>query len=169
MEPLEGSAVARVWTPARAFRRIMWRLHGASMTRRQFLALVAAAAVAACSQATPEQQVINDAAAAMGGADRIRAVKTLVFEGEGTQYNLGQDVTPDASGQTFTVTNARQAIDVSGGRMRIELTRRPNFAFFQGPAPQRQVNGIDGAVGYNIAPSGTATRVADNVAHDRRV
>ena len=139
------------------------------MKRRQFLVFVASAAVAACSQATPEQQLINDAAAAMGGADRIRAVKTLVFEGEGTQYNLGQDVTPDASGQTFTVTDARQAIDVAGGRMRIELTRRPNFAFFQGPAPQRQVNGIDGAVGYNIAPSGTATRVADNVAHDRRV
>jgi hypothetical protein len=32
----------------------------------------------ACSSATPEQQIVNDAAAALGGADRVSAVKTLV-------------------------------------------------------------------------------------------
>ncbi|MGH9255319.1 MAG: MBL fold metallo-hydrolase, partial [Vicinamibacterales bacterium] len=120
-------------------------------------------------QATPEQQVVNDAAAALGGRDRILAVKTLVLEGEGTQYNLGQDVTPEAAGQTFAVTAYRQAIDMAGGRSRTELTRRPNFTFFQGPAPQRQVNGIDGSVGYNVGANGAATRVADSVANDRRV
>jgi len=140
------------------------------MTYTRFFALLATLALAAaCSRPTPEQQIVNDTAAAMGGADRILAVKTLVIEGEGTQYNLGQDVTPSATGQTFTVTDARQAIDVAGGRMRIELTRRPTFTFFQGPAPQRQVQGIDGTVGYNVAPSGAATRVPDNVANDRRV
>jgi glyoxylase-like metal-dependent hydrolase (beta-lactamase superfamily II) len=138
------------------------------MTRTAFCALLAAAAVAGCAQATPEQQVVNDSAAALGGRDRILAVKTLVLEGEGTQYNLGQDVTPEAAGQTFTVTSYRRAIDVAGGRSRIELTRRPNFAFFQGPQPQRQVNGIDGTVGYNVAPSGAATRVANDAANDRR-
>jgi len=139
------------------------------MTRTGLFALLAALTLTACSQATPEQQIVNDAATALGGSDRILAVKTLLLEGEGTQYNLGQDVTPSASGQTFTVTDARQAIDVAGGRMRIELTRRPSFSFFQGPAPQRQITGIDGTVGYNVAPTGAATRVADNVANDRRV
>lgn len=139
------------------------------MTRTGFFALLAAAALAACSQASPEQQIVNDAADALGGRDRVVAVKTLVTEGEGTQYNLGQDVTPEAAAQTFTVTSYRRAIDVAGGRARTELTRRPNFTFFQGPAPQRQVNGIDGAVGYNVAASGAATRVADTVANDRRV
>jgi len=139
------------------------------MTRTGLFALLGALTLTACSQATPEQQIVNDAATALGGSDRILAVKTLVLEGEGTQYNLGQDVTPSASGQTFTVTDARQAIDVAGGRMRIELTRRPSFSFFQGPAPQRQITGIDGTVGYNVAPTGAATRVADNVANDRRV
>jgi glyoxylase-like metal-dependent hydrolase (beta-lactamase superfamily II) len=138
------------------------------MTRTLCFALLAGAALVGCTQATPEQQAVNDAATALGGRDRILAVKTLVFDGEGTQYNLGQDVTPEASGQTFTVTAYRRAIDVAGGRARTDLTRRPNFTFFQGPAPQRQVNGVDGAVGYNVAPSGTATRVADNVANDRR-
>ena len=139
------------------------------MTRTGYCALLAAAALVACAQTTPEQQVVNDAAAAIGGRDRILAVKTLVLEGEGTQYNLGQDVTPDAAAQTFAVSAYRQAIDVGGGRSRTELTRRPNFTFFQGPAPQRQVTGIDGAVGYNVGANGAATRVADSVANDRRV
>ena len=115
-----------------------------------------------------EQQVVNDAAAALGGSDRIAAVKMLVLEGEATQHNLGQDVTPGASGQTFTVTGYRRAIDVSGGRARTELTRQPNFTFFQGPAAQRQVAGIDRAVAYNVAANGNATRVVDVVASDRR-
>ena len=64
------------------------------MKRTTWLALFAAAALTACSQATPEQQIINDAAAALGGRDRILAVKTLVIEGEGTNGNLGQDHSP---------------------------------------------------------------------------
>lgn len=138
------------------------------MTRTGFFALLAVAALTACARPTPEQQIVNDAAAALGGRDRILAVKTLVIDGEGAQYNLGQDVTPDASGQTFTVSSYTRAIDVAGGRARTELTRAPNFTFFQGPAAQKQVAGIDGAVGYNVAPNGTATRVADAAANDRR-
>lgn len=138
------------------------------MKRMGLFALFAAVTMAACSQATPEQQIVNDAAEALGGADRILAVKTLVVEGEGTQYNLGQDVNPDASGQTFTVSTYRRAIDVAGGRARTELTRRPNFTFFQGPQAQQQVAGIDGATGYNVAASGAAARVPDAVAGDRR-
>ena len=51
--------------------------------KRIFLLLIAAAATA-CTQATPEQQIVNDAAAALGGRDRVLAVKTLVIEGEGS-------------------------------------------------------------------------------------
>jgi glyoxylase-like metal-dependent hydrolase (beta-lactamase superfamily II) len=138
------------------------------MTRKVCLTLLAAFTLSACSRATPEQQIVNDAAAALGGSERIAAVKTLVIEGEATQYNLGQDVVPGASGQTFTVTGYRRAIDVAGGRARTELTRTPNFTYFQGPAAQRQVQGIDGTVGYNVAPNGTATRVPDAAARDRR-
>jgi glyoxylase-like metal-dependent hydrolase (beta-lactamase superfamily II) len=138
------------------------------MRRTGYLALLVAVTFATCSRATPEQQIVNDAAAALGGASRILAVKTIVIEGEGTQYNLGQDVVPNASGQTFTVTEYTRSIDVPAGRTRIELTRRPNFTFFQGPAAQRQVQGLDGAVGYNVAPNGAATRIPDPAASDRR-
>jgi glyoxylase-like metal-dependent hydrolase (beta-lactamase superfamily II) len=138
------------------------------MTRKALFALLAAVALTGCSRPTPEQQIVNDAAQALGGGDRIAAVKTLVVEGTGTQYNLGQDVTPGASGQTFAVTGYKRAVDVAGGRARTELTRQPNFTFFQGPAPQKQVAGIDGAVAFNVAPNGTATRAPDAVVNDRR-
>ena len=138
------------------------------MTRKLSLSVVAVALTVACTRATPEQQIVNDAAAAMGGAERVSAVKTLVLEGTGTQYNLGQDLVPGASGQTFTVSAFKRTVDVPGGRARTELTRTPNFTFFQGPAAQKQVAGIDGAVAYNVAPNGTGTRAPEPVAADRR-
>ena len=64
------------------------------MTRKMCSSLVAVALTVACTRATPEQQIVNDAAAALGGAERVSAVKTLVLEGTGTQYNLGQDSCP---------------------------------------------------------------------------
>jgi glyoxylase-like metal-dependent hydrolase (beta-lactamase superfamily II) len=138
------------------------------MTRMCSLASIAVLA-AACSRATPEQQIVNDAAAALGGRDRLLAVKTLVIEGEGMNGNLGQDMTPEATGQAFMLKGYKRAIDVAGGRVRIEQTRTPNFAYFQGQQPQTQVLGIDGDVGYNVAPNGNATRVSNAVARDRRL
>jgi glyoxylase-like metal-dependent hydrolase (beta-lactamase superfamily II) len=133
-----------------------------------WLALFAAAAFGACARPTPEQQIINDAAGAIGGRARILAVSTLALEGEGTNGNLGQDMGPDATTQTFEVTGYRRVIDLAAGRARLEQTRTPNFTFFQGQAPQKQVQGIDGNVGYNVAPNGNATRVPNIVANDRR-
>lgn len=138
------------------------------MTRIGCFALVAVLVASGCGRLTPERQIVADAAAALGGQDRIGSARTLVIQGGGTQYNLGQDVVPGASGQTFTVTGYRRAIDLAGGRTRTELIRQPNFVYFQGPAPQRQVLGLDGAVGYNVAPDGTAQRTAAAVADERR-
>jgi glyoxylase-like metal-dependent hydrolase (beta-lactamase superfamily II) len=135
---------------------------------RAFLALLTAVIITACARPTPEQQVVDDAARALGGAERLQAVKTIVLEGEGTHYNLGQDVVPNASGQTFAVTQYKRAIDVQGERARTELVRVPKFTYWQGLAAQRQVQGIDKAVGYNVAASGTASRIAQTAADDRR-
>jgi len=138
------------------------------MKRMTWLILIAAAAASGCTRATPEQQIINDTAAALGGRDKILAVKSLVIEGEGTNGNLGQDMTPDAMGQTFTLTGYKRVMDAAGGRVRIQQTRTPNFTYFQGQQPQTQVLGVDGDVAYNVAPNGMATRAAEPVAKDRR-
>jgi len=138
------------------------------MSRTFLIAVAAAVILTGCSPAPPEQQIVNDAAAALGGRDRILAVKTVILEGDGTNGNLGQDMTPEAAGQTFTVSGYRRAIDVAGGRVRIEQTRTPNFAYFQGPQPQKQVQGLDGDVAYNVGADGNPSRAANAVAKDRR-
>lgn len=70
------------------------------MKRTACLALLVAATLTACAPPTPEQQIINDAAAALGGRENIQAVKTLAIEGEGT--NVEADVyTPGAAVHPF--------------------------------------------------------------------
>src|SRR5688572_998340 len=135
------------------------------MTYQRCLGLVAAVMVAACASTTPEQQIIRDAASALGGAERLQAVRTLVVEGQGTHYNLGQDIAPGAATQTYEVTQYRRAIDIPAERARTELVRVPKFNYWQGLAPQRQVQGVDKSVGYNVATNGNASRTA---ADDRR-
>jgi glyoxylase-like metal-dependent hydrolase (beta-lactamase superfamily II) len=138
------------------------------MNRTTMFALLTAAAVSACAKGTPEQQVVNDAAAALGGRDRVLAVKTLLIEGEGSNGNLGQDMTPDATGQKFLVSGYKRSVDVPGERSRVEQTRTPNFPYFQGQAPQKQVLGVDKDVAYNVAPNGNATRASNAAGRDRR-
>jgi glyoxylase-like metal-dependent hydrolase (beta-lactamase superfamily II) len=123
--------------------------------------------IAGCAAKPPEQQIIADAADALGGRDRILAVKTIVIEGEGTNGNLGQDMTMEANGQVFNVTGYRRAIDVQNLRSRTEQTRTPNFAYFQGPQAQKQLFGVADGIGYTVAPGGTASRTSHAVAQDR--
>src|SRR5438093_8895789 len=135
----------------------------------KWVLLFAAAMLGGCAQWPPEQKTVNDAASALGGRDKILAVKTLILEGGGTNGNLGQDVTPEATSQMFTLTDYKRVVDVAAGRVRVEQTRTPNFTFFQGQQAQKQVFGIDGDVAYNIAANGTAARAPDAAANDRRM
>jgi len=136
------------------------------MTRSFPLALLVAG-LAACAPVSPEQQAVGQAAEALGGRDRLLGIRTLALAGEGTQWNLGQDMTIDATGQTFAVTGYRRTMDLTGGRIRIEQTRTPNFLYFQGQAPQTQAFGLDGDVAYSVSASGGISRASAQVAKDR--
>ena len=46
---------------------------------------------------------------------------------------------PEAATQQFAVTGYTRQIDVEQGRQRVEQTRTPKFAYFQGPQPQTQI------------------------------
>ena len=97
-----------------------------------------------------------------------RPLRVVTLEGTGTQYNLGQDLRPGLADQTFTVSAFKREIEVDGPRMRTTQTRTPNFAYFQGPQAQTQVQGVDGEMAYNVGANGTATRSSARVAADRR-
>src|SRR5437762_908934 len=109
------------------------------MVRRFALVVVG---VLACFSAGPvaqtsrELQLINDAAAALGGKERILAVKTLTIEGYATNPNIGQAMTPEAEPLWWMIPDYRRAIDLVNGRMVVSMSRRPAFpaVFDAGPA-----------------------------------
>ena len=123
----------------------------------------------ACSQTPPETRLINDAVTALGGADKVNAVKTLVIEGEGIAGNMGQNVMPDYKLQNWKVTEYKRSVDLANGRWSMQQLRTPTFPF--APAPnQRQYQGLDGDVAYNVGgPQNAAARASGMVARDRRL
>ncbi len=131
--------------------------------------LLAVVMLASCAKepASPEQQLIGDVAAALGGRDAIVAVETFTMEAEGRMLNIGQDLTPEAATMEFDVSDYRLVADLANNRSRTELTRTPLFDYFRGRDPMPQVSGIDGTVAYDIGPDGSARRSHEDVATDR--
>jgi hypothetical protein len=132
------------------------------------LLLILGAICCGCRKAPSERKLVDDAAQALGGRDRILAVKTLTIEGQGAETNLGQNVTPEGKLPVWKVTEFRQTIDPGAGRMRIRETRAAQFLFALATV-QRQDQGLDGDVAYNVAADGKAARASASIAHDRRI
>lgn len=133
-----------------------------------FLALCFAVLLSGCGHGQPEPKVIEDAAKALGGKDRILAVKTLTIEGQATDTNLGQNVLPEGELPVWKVSDYKQTIDTAGGRMRIQELRTAQF-LFAGATVQPLDQGLDGDVAYNVSPNGIASRASDAAARDRRI
>jgi hypothetical protein len=136
--------------------------------RNSCLTVLAVALVSSCASVLPEMQVVNDAAAALGGRDRIMAVKTLIIEGSGPAPNVGQNTMPDGELPVWMVTAHKQTFDLANNRMRIEQLRTAKF-LFAGATVQRQSQGLDGDVAYNVGQDGAITRAGDQAAAERRI
>ncbi len=137
------------------------------MIRRPWVVLLALV-VSSCSRPSPELQAVMDAADAMGGRDKLLAVKTLTIEGEGTAPQLGQNTMPDSDLPVWKVSDFKRTIDFANARMRVQQLRTAQF-LFAGPPTQRQDQGLDGDVAYNVGMDGTAVRASADAARDRRV
>jgi glyoxylase-like metal-dependent hydrolase (beta-lactamase superfamily II) len=114
------------------------------------------------SAQTPERQVIEDAAQALGGRDRVMSVNTLLVEGAGHEMNVGQSLRYDELGLLSDVAQIRdykRAYDLRNGRARFEATRQLQYPYYQGDAAARQIQALDGAIAFNVGPNGTPTRV----------
>src|SRR5215467_5111499 len=135
---------------------------------KKLLCLLTVVAATSCTQAPPELRVINDAADALGGRQKVLAVKTLTIEGEGPAPNVGQNTMPDGELPVWKVTEFRRLIDIPNHRMRTTQTRTAQFLFANANT-QKQDQGLDGDVAYNTGENGAATRASGAVARDRRV
>ncbi len=129
------------------------------------LILIAAATLAGCARTTPEQQVIDDAAEALGGAEQIQSATTLQLEGGGTNGDLGQNRAPDTDLPLFNVSELRHTIDMANRRAR----RSMNRVDADDPTESDSQNwGWDNGVAYNIDAKGMARRQNDMVARERQ-
>jgi len=138
----------------------MTRLNG--FLSRCLLITAVVLVTASLDAQTPAQQIVDDAATALGGRDRILAVRTLLLQGEGKEFSFGQGSSWSEMGQeasVWKVMGYRRAYDLPGGRARFEQSRTPLYAFYAGHVPGKSSQGIDGAVPFNINDNGGANRV----------
>jgi glyoxylase-like metal-dependent hydrolase (beta-lactamase superfamily II) len=122
---------------------------------------------------TTARQAIEAAATALGGLDKIRALKnvTLVGYAQYAYQNGGGNISPlPGAPQKFIAANDyRRVYDLEHGRMYHQERRNDLFPFanYAGHdfALQRQI--LDGAIAYNIDQKGQAARGGD--VRDRRM
>lgn len=139
------------------------------MTRRWLsVPFVAAVAIYACGPATPELQILHDAAEAMGSERAVREATNLVLEGKGRAYRLGQNKSPTSDLTYFEVASYKREVDLTNGRMRVEMVRNPAYLTGNPIFGEKVVQGLDGDVAYNVTPEGEQSRAAEQAARDRR-
>lgn len=145
------------------------------MIKAIWLFIVAASAVNGFAQ-TAEMQLINRAADALGGRERLLSVKTLTIYGYGQQayQNGGGNITasPDAPQKWVNVNGLARTIDLEHGRMHLEQRLVQDFVF----AYARNMNGdtrlnqfLDGDIAFNLGPDGKAVRAPEAAVRARRI
>ena len=136
--------------------------------KHSLLTILTALVVSSCTRTPPALQAVIDAANALGGRDKILAIKTLTIEGEGAAPNVGQNTMPDGELPVWKVTEFKRTIDLANGRMRMQQLRTAQFLFANANT-QRQDQGLDGDVAYNVGMDGKATRASATAMRDRRI
>jgi Metallo-beta-lactamase superfamily len=144
-----------------------------SLIRGVVVAAIACTALAPVAAQTPEQQIVNDAATALGGRDRVMAVKTMLLEGAGNFVGITSLRYDDDIGFKSAIEQLRdvkRAYDLANTRGRFELTRMVEYVFYIGDAPTRTIQGLDGTVAFNIDPANqNATPAPGNQGTVRRL
>ena len=124
---------------------------------------VLAAALCGCAQPSPELQTIHDAADAIGGVDAVRSATTVVIQGSGTNYQLGQNHTPDSALPSSKTQSYRLEMNLQNHRTRVAITNA-NFAGNM----VTEVTSMDGNVVYTVG-SGGPRRVDSATARESHV
>ncbi len=116
--------------------------------------------------ATPELQLIEDTAEAMGSLRAVREMATLVIEGQGRTFRLGQNMSPRADLPYYEVENYQLQVDFANERWQLGQDRTSTFLTGSPLYGERQIFGLDGDVAYD-EQDGRTVRASERVAADR--
>jgi glyoxylase-like metal-dependent hydrolase (beta-lactamase superfamily II) len=117
---------------------------------------------------SPGIKALTQAAEALGGKDKILAVKSLTMEGSGIAPNIGQNPFPEGPLPTWSVPEFKRSFDLQNQRYRSEQHRIALFAFALA-TDLRQTQSLDGDVAFNVNPEGRSQRAPDAAVADRRI
>ncbi len=145
--------------------------------RKVFVVLMTWYAAVSLGQTTRTAAgVIDGAAEALGGRQRILALKSIKIEGYGqlAYQNGGGNIStsPDAPQKWVNVPEYEKIIDLEHGRMRVRQRQHNAFVFAGVDAYLgRTVTtaALDGDVAYNVSADGRATRASAANAAARRI
>ena len=135
------------------------------MKRCLSLAIFGAVGLFGCARTG--QDVIEDAAEAMGGAEAIAAAATLVLEGTGTTYRLAQNPFPGSDLPIYELHSYRREIDLDNHRWRAEQVRTGHFTTGFPAIRQRVIQASDGGMAFDVAANDNARRLAPQTGKDR--
>lgn len=100
-------------------------------------------------------KVVLGAADALGGKNRILALRTLVMEGAGIAPNIGQNPFPEGPLPTWWVPEFKRTFDLANHRARTDEHRIAMFPFALA-TDLRQTQVLDGDIAFNIDAEGRA-------------
>ena len=140
------------------------------MTRKCLaLILCLVPAVYGCAPPPPEMQLIIDAAEAMGGERPISELESLLIEGDGRLYRLGQNTSPANPLPYFSIDSYVREIDLVNNNWRVVERRTSSYLTGNPINGREQTTGSDGDVAYNITEDGAVSRASAKVAMERQV
>lgn len=125
--------------------------------------------------AMDERALINAAAEALGGVERIQALRTIRFRGYGHEayQDGGSEITtePAAPEKVTNLTAYERVIDLANDRTRVQAKVSRAFVF----AARAMMEGLpisqalDGEIAYDVGRDGRARRVSSEAASRRRM
>jgi len=125
---------------------------------------------------SPEMKIVNSAAEALGGKDRILSVRTIKIYGYGQDayQNGGGNIvgSPEAPQKWVNVNGSVRTIDLEHGRMRLQerLVWDFVFAYTRNMNGDVRVNqGLDRDVAFNIGGDGKTVRAPEAAVRARRI
>ena len=137
-----------------------------SIKRRSPLAGMAMASSvlmwAALSAQSAEQQIVADVSMALGGRERILAVKTLIVEGGGRDLNVGQSLRFDdlrAAVGRLADSRIQAGIRLGQHPRAVRGDSRSAVSLLPGRGCPRLIQGLDGEIAFNVNAEGGATRI----------